>query len=277
MLRKGETGDWIGTFVGHKGAVWSAHLNSKATQALTGSADYTARVWDAMTGEEVRSFNHSKIVKCVNFGPDDTKIVTGAQDKLLRIFDLAQPDAEPQKLEGHTQPMKTVQWLNDTTVVSGVGDNTVKVWDTRTLKETLSLPFKVPVTSVEICLDKKHLCVAASKEVTFFELSSFQPVKTLTLGVEVASASLSPDGTTIVTGGPDFWAHVWDFATGKELELLKGHHGPIHCIRFAPDGQTFASSSEDGTIRLWQSGEPRTYGLWQETKSAAPQTSTPSQ
>ena len=67
MLRDGSTGDWIGTFDGHKGAVWSARFDQTIQKVCTASADFTARVWDRYTGTELIKLDHPHVVKSVHF------------------------------------------------------------------------------------------------------------------------------------------------------------------------------------------------------------------
>ena len=52
--------------------------------------------------------------------------------------------------------------------------------------------------------------------------------------------------------GSDLKVYVFDFDTGRELECHKGHHGPVRCLRDHPEGTSYATGSEDGTIRIWK-------------------------
>ena len=60
-----------------QGAVWSCVLNGSAMLAATASADFSARVWDAISGDELHCLQHAHIARCLAFGDAAQRLVTG--------------------------------------------------------------------------------------------------------------------------------------------------------------------------------------------------------
>jgi serine-threonine kinase receptor-associated protein len=274
MLRE-WTGDWIGTFLGHKGAVWSTKLSLDASRAASGSADFTAKVWDTYSGNCLHSFPHNHIVRTVALSPQSSVLLTGGQEKKVRIFDLGRPDAEPDFLYdsgplSHDGTIKSVVWVGDHIGVTAGEDGKIKWWDLRSREMTKVLAFPDPITSMELSSQTQRLVVTSGKTVEFIPALPHMGHNThsLTLRYAPSSASIHPIlQDRFVTGSmSDEWVRVHGI-NGEERDVLKGHHGPVHCVEFSPDGEMYASGSEDGTIRLWQTTPGKTYGLWQGTNS----------
>ena len=263
QIRNGATGDWIGTFEGHKGAVWGAALNKPANLAATCSGDFSAKVWNALTGDELFELKHRHIVRACDWSADSAQLATGGKEAKLRLYDVAQYQSEPALLTGHGAAIKVVKYLPVAPgtahglVLSGSEDKTLRLWDVRTQAETHRLEFDGSVNSVELSRDHRTMTVAAGTEVSFWETATLTCTKRFKLpvveanGYGVNSATLHPERTIFVAGGGNFWVYVHDFETGEELQCNKGHHGPVYGCRFTPDGNTYASAGDDGTIRIW--------------------------
>ncbi|CAM6097618.1 unnamed protein product [Calypogeia fissa] len=261
MLRNGETGDWIGTFDGHKGAVWAACLDTPALRAATASADFSARVWDALTGDELQAFEHKHIVRTCAFSESTTNLLTGGTEKKLRIFDLNRPDAPPTEIDALGTVRAAVWHHSDQTILTSSGDSGgIRVWDVRTKSVVRNLETKSPCTSVEVSRDGCYITTADGNTVKFWDANHFGLVKSYAMPRPVESASLYPGLGKFIAGGDDMWVRLFDFDTGEEIECNKGHHGPVHCVRFSPGGESYASGSEDGTIRIWRTIGPGTEG-----------------
>lgn len=265
MLRQGDTGDWIGTFEGHQGAVWGVALNKDATLAASGAADFTGKLWNAVTGEELHSFKHNHIVKCVHFSSDSQSILFGSNEKTVKVFDLNQPGKCKKTFEGHTSGIRNALFFrNDKLIISGADDKTVRIWDYVSDKIVKKFDFDSVPNSIEVSHDGSIIIITNGSIVSFYNADDFTLIKEISLpsGVTVNWASLHLNKSIFVCAGNDFKVYKYDFNTETELESYKGHFGPVHCVKFSPDGELYASGSEDGTLRLWQTTVGKTYGLW---------------
>jgi serine-threonine kinase receptor-associated protein len=165
------------------------------------------------------------------------------------------PDSEPLKYDGWEGPIRNAAWLHDDRlVVLAVSDmKDVRVFDLRAGQAVTVLETAGVITDLQV--HEGLLTVAAGKQVLSWDATSFAPVAAHTLDFPVFTASTCVGKKRFVAGGPDMWPRLYS-AEGTELETFKGHHGPVHSIEFHPSGESFASGSEDGTIRLWSCSAP---------------------
>jgi len=263
MIREGDTGDWVGTFDGHKGAVWGCSINKEATRAATGAADFSAKLWDALTGAELHSFPHKHIVKSVDFSLDSTKLITGCNDKKLRLYDLNEYSTQPIIFEGHTSNIKKCLFLDKATKILSISDDkSLRVWDTNSGKEVSSLNFTNIPQSIEVSRDGALIILAQGSFVELYNSTSLEKLNSFTIPIPVSAASIHPNNQEFVCADENFTLSKYSISNSAVLESFKGHFGPIHSIQFSPDGEIYASGSEDGTLRLWQNTVGKTYGLW---------------
>ncbi|ETO29148.1 WD repeat-containing protein, partial [Reticulomyxa filosa] len=79
----------------------------------------------------------------------------------------------------------------------------------------------------------------------------FKPFKMFENHHGVIGIKFSPDGTKFVSPLLDRTIKIWDVASGKEIQVLKGHLAFVEHAQFSPDGTMVISCSADETIRLW--------------------------
>jgi WD40 repeat protein len=80
-------------------------------------------------------------------------------------------------------------------------------------------------------------------------------------GFNGASAvAFGADGSMIASGGDDDVIHVWNTATGRQIEQFTGDTSEIDTLAFSPSCRVLASGSFDGSLRYWSIPDRRELG-----------------
>ena len=196
---------------------------------------------------------HKKSVRSVAFSPDGKRIVSGSQDKLVKVWD-ATNGQEILTLDAHQEVVRSVGFSPDgKRIVSGSWDCPPKVWDATTGQEIFTLGSENFVMCVAFSPDGKSIaCGNGYWKLKLWDATSGEETLTLKGHNEaIVCMAFSPDGKRIVTGSHDRTLKTWDLTTGKESVTFKGHTGSIRSVAFSPDGKKIVSGSDDHTVRVW--------------------------
>ncbi|KAJ3101041.1 hypothetical protein HDU97_001684 [Phlyctochytrium planicorne] len=116
--------------VGHEAEVTQIKWNKVYQQWVTGSEDRTIRVWAAEGLPLIKVINNDGPVTALCVDLINGCIMTGSQDKCIRVFDPDKKDEVVQKNVGHTDEVRAIIHIPvRNQYVSASWDNTVRIWN----------------------------------------------------------------------------------------------------------------------------------------------------
>ena len=145
-------------------------------------------------------------------------------------------------------------------VVSGLADNTIKLWSIFERKEEYTLTGHTDiVASVAISADCK-LIVSGSYDKTIKLWRIQERKEEVTFAghaSKVYSVAFSGDCRFIVSGSEDKTIKMWSIQGRSEEFTFTGHTDRVQSVALSADGRFIVSGSRDNTIKLWDIKERR--------------------
>jgi WD40 repeat protein/tetratricopeptide (TPR) repeat protein len=165
-------------------------------------------------------------------------------------------DALEMELTGHIDKLLSVSWSHDDSkILSGSYDSTIKVWDGTTgeLLNTLE-GHSNGVISASWNHDSSKI-VSGSKDGTIkiWDGINYEFLMTVMSGTSyVNSVSWNHDGTKIASAANRGMIKLWDAISGKLLQqLTMVRNMDIRCVSWNHDSSRLISGSWDGKITIW--------------------------
>jgi WD40 repeat protein len=189
--------------------------------------------WDAQAGKvRQTSREHKNGIGALALAPDGRTLASGdvGESSGIYLWEVVRGEVRS-KLAGHRGMVRSLAFTPDS--------------------RTLIAASQRPTKSGE----------KAVGEVNLWDLQNEKAFRSLEVPGGAWTVAVSPDGQLLAVGSGAFQegqspkgighVHLWDLQSGKLVRSAEGGEGAIAAVAFAPDGQSLALASWDGTVRLW--------------------------
>ncbi|AOA61275.1 Translation initiation factor 3 subunit i [Komagataella phaffii CBS 7435] len=280
-----SNGERLGTLNGHSGAISAIDIDPTTTFAITGSADFSAKLWRVETGECIFTWNTVTPVRGVEFNKDASKVLVLTAEVMGHPGTISIYPVDFTKEEQSTEPLLVIKrqpelgvftvagWsYGDKYIIAGHNDGSISKIDAETgeFLETAKYHEGI-VTDLQFSPDRTYFITSSKDQsAVLVDVLEFKLLKQYQAKAPVNSAVITPVKDYIILGGGQdakdvtttksadgkFESKIFHKIFKDEIGRIKGHFGPINTIAIHPKGTGFASGGEDGYVRLHHFDQP---------------------
>jgi WD40 repeat protein len=218
--RKGEVKIWKAdgtlqaTISGHADCIYGLAISPDGKTIATASYDKLIKLWDATTGQEVRTLkDHIDAIYALAFTPDGKRLVSGAADRSIKVWN---PESGERlfTMSEPTDGVNTLAISPDGKRIAAAGqDKTIRVWVLEEKGATLE--------SSMIAHEDAILKIVWSK-----------------------------DGKTLLSSSADRSLKLFRATDLTELKMIGSQPDWAYAVEYSPDGSRVALGRMNGSLTI---------------------------
>jgi WD40 repeat protein len=260
-----QTGALLRVFHGHRGPVRDITVDPDGRQLITGSYDDTLRIWVVATGlqRQVIADASAPIQFAMAFDPGGEWLAFGALDHSIKLLHVETGRVVGSIPMAGKIPSVVAFSPRGDLLACGTRDGAVWVWDWD--GETIGAGAvdiqapryqgqtrQGPIWRLLFSPDSRLLVHnSEERDMHIVDVASGRQRYMVPSYYGAFCLDFSRDGQWLITVDPDDTIVIREAATGQVRHALRGHGAGVTSLTVNPEGDRIASSSADGTVRLW--------------------------
>ncbi|XP_073673618.1 autophagy-related protein 16-1 isoform X2 [Garra rufa] len=244
-------------FDAHDGEVNAVRFSPGSRLLATGGMDRRVKLWEVVSGrcEPKGALTGSNAgITSIEFDSAGSYLLAASNDFASRIWTVDDYRLR-HTLTGHSGKVLSARFLLDNTrIVSGSYDRTLKLWDLRS-KVCMKTVFAGSSCNDIVCTEQCVMSGHFDKKVRFWDIRSESIVLELELQGRVTSLDLNHDRTELLTCSRDDLVKIIDLRSNAVRQTLNAQGfkcgSDFTRVTFSPDGSYVAAGSADGVLYIW--------------------------